>query len=137
MSRAEQPPGTLNALDGRLGPPPKLVFPEGWTLSGAWKRAQSAEAYLGPTEGRAHYDVLLGRENGDMGDKHRVLFAIQNGALRADCDCKAHQYRDWCAHVAVLWWRWTRGRITVRNLDTDQTHVSPPWWLAIPDEETI
>ena len=136
MSRAQQPPGTPDALEDRLGPPPRLVFPEQWTLSGAWKRAQAAEAYLGPTEDRAHFDVLLGRKDGDMGDKHRVLFAIHNGALCAECDCTAWTYREWCAHVAVLWWRWIRERIAVTDLDAEETHLSPPWWLSIPEEDS-
>lgn len=113
----------------------ETCLPEGWTLSGAWQRAQAAEAHVGPSDDGAHYDVLLARENGDWGDKHRVLFAIQNGALHAECDCKAFQYRGWCAHVAHLWWGWTREQLGVRDLDADQVHLSPPWWLDISDDD--
>ncbi len=134
MSRAQQPPGS--PLDGYIGEPPKLTFPDGWTLSGAWRRAQTADAHLGPVDA-AHFDVLLSRPeavSGDWGSKHRVLFAIQNGALRADCDCKSYLHRGWCAHVATLWWRWTREQIGVTDLDADHVHLSPPWWLSIEDE---
>jgi hypothetical protein len=132
MSRSQQPPG--GPLDGYLADPPELTFPEDWTLSGAWQRAQSAEAHFGPVDD-AHFDVLLERESGDWGDKHRVLFAIQNGQLRADCDCKSYQHRQWCAHVAHLWWRWSRDQLGVHDLDADDTHLSPPWWLTVDDAE--
>jgi hypothetical protein len=133
VSRAKHPPAGDDPLASRIGPPPKLVFPDGWTLSGAWQRAQTADAHLGPVDA-AHFDVLLSRENGEWGGKHRVLFAIQNGALRAECDCKAWTHRDWCAHVATLWWRWTREQLGVTDLDADRVHLSPPWWLSIEDE---
>jgi len=134
LSRAQQPPSS--PLDGYHGEPPKLTFPDGWTLSDAWQRAQRADPHLGPVDA-AHFDVLLSRpDSGDWGSRHRVLFAIQNGALRAECDCKSFTHRDWCAHVAVLWWRWVREQLGVRDLDADDTHLSPPWWLAIHDQET-
>lgn len=126
------------SLEKRIGAPPRLVFPDGWEFSGAWKRAQAAPAVVGPTDDAAHYDVLLGYEDAtrdDLGDRHRVLFAIQDGALRAECDCKAWTYRSWCAHVAVLWWRWCLGQTSVTNLDTDDVHLEPPWWLFVPTED--
>lgn len=133
MSRAQRPPS--GPLANRLGEPPELAFPDGWQYSGAWQRAQTADARLGPTADDAHYDVFLERESGAWGDKHRVLFAIQDSALRAECDCKAFVHREWCAHVAHLWWRWSRDQLGVRDLDTDETYLSPPWWLTVDDAE--
>lgn len=133
MSRAQVPPG--GPLDGYLGDPPELRFPQDWTLSGAWQRAQTASSHVGPSN-EAYFDVLLSRENGDWGDKHRVLFALKDGRLRAECDCKAWTHRGWCAHVAHLWWRWVREDLAVTDLDADRTHLSPPWWLSIDDRTT-
>jgi hypothetical protein len=65
MSQVEQPPS--DALSGRLGEPPEFTFPEGWTLSGAWQRAQCAESHFGAVDD-AHFDVLLERESGDCGE---------------------------------------------------------------------
>lgn len=31
--------------------------------------------------------------------------------LRAECGCRGWVHREWCAHVASLWWRWVRGRV--------------------------
>lgn len=118
-------------IDRKLGDPPRLTFPEDWTLSTSWQRAQAAPAECGPVNA-AEFDVLMGYcDSDELGDKHRVLFAIYNGQIRADCDCEAHRWNDWCAHVAYLWWRWVRSDLGVTDLDTGKTHLSPPWWLSV------
>ncbi|GGL57443.1 SWIM zinc finger family protein [Halocalculus aciditolerans] len=124
------------AIDKRVGAPPRLVLPEKFEFSSSWRRAQVAPHEVGPSRDAAHFDVVLGYEDGDdLGDHHRVLFAIENGALRAECSCKAWTYRDWCAHVALLYWKWRAlNEIGVTNLDTDETHHSRPYWLFVPAE---
>jgi hypothetical protein len=122
-------------LERQLGEPSRLSFPEDWTLSSSWQRAQAAPAVVGPVNA-AEFDVLLGYvDRDDWGDRHRVLFAIYDGEIRAECDCEAHRWRDWCAHIAHLWWRWSRDDLGVVDLDTDKTHLSPPWWLTVDDRE--
>ena len=113
-------------IDRRLGEPPVLTFPDGWTLSKSWQRAQTAGDLGGPVN-PAERTVLLD----DGGDPHTVLFAISDGKLRAECDCSGYSYRSWCAHVASCWWRWVRGEISVTDLDTERTHLTPPWWLSV------
>jgi hypothetical protein len=112
-------------IDAELGGPTPLRFPEDWTLSSSWQRAQDERAHVGPT-GPARFSVILG-----TGARHRVTFTLKGGELLSDCDCKAHQYREWCAHVAVLWWKWCRSQLAVTDLDTGRTHLSPPWWLSV------
>jgi len=131
LSVERVPSSVLN----RVGEPPRLRFPEGWTLSTSWKRAQAAPAECGPANA-AEFDVLMGYTDGrDDLAHHRVLFAILNGSLRAECPCDGYAYRGFCAHVAHLWWRWVRSDIAVTDLDNGRTHLSPPWWLSVPDRE--
>lgn len=135
MSRARNPSSVEQArddLDARLGGPPAFDPPADWLMSSSWARAQAAPAECGPVT-PAEFHVLLGYVDQDgLGDDHRVLFAIYGGELRAECDCKAFQFRDWCAHVAHLWWRWAAlGDLGVTDLDTGRTYLSPPWWLRI------
>lgn len=123
------------SLDAQYGDPPRLTFPEGWKLSGSWHRAQASPAHCGPVNA-AEFDLLLGYPDRDgFGGRHRVLFAIYEGDLRAECDCDAYTFDGWCAHVAYLWWRWVRGNLGVVDLDTDRTHMAPPWWLSVQDAD--
>jgi len=115
-------------LERKLGEPDQLTFPDDWTLSASWRRAQE-EADAGGPVSAAERVVLLGE-----GEPHRVLFTIYEGTLRAECDCDGYHYRGWCAHVASCWWRWVRSDLAVTDLDTGQTHLSPPWWLSVGGE---
>lgn len=119
----------LERIEDRITEPQRLRFPEGWTTSTSWKRAQSDDAVIGPVT-PIEWDVILGD-----GDRYRVTFAIYQGDLRAECECDGHRFRGWCAHVAYLWWRWTRGRLFVVDLDGDRTYPRPPWWLSVPDDD--
>jgi len=122
-------------IANRLGEPDRLRFPGGWTTSGSWRRAQAAPSTVGPAN-PAEFDVLLGRENEETAaTRHRVLFAVYEGDLVAECDCDAYHFRGWCAHVALLWWRWSRDDLGVTDLDTGETHLTPPWWLSVDDVE--
>lgn len=173
-------------LDARVGPEP-LAFPDDWTMSGAWERAQRARAVVAPVDA-GHYRVMLSRpdaapdldvltdaqrdvwrrcerygvapcevarETGrdpstvrthlqrarerlaelepEMGDPHRVLFAVYRGDLVAECDCDAWKYRDWCSHVARLWWDWNRAEIAVSDLREATRYTHPPAWLRVTD----
>jgi hypothetical protein len=135
VSRAATPAPIGDArddLDRRLGGPPVFDPPEKWTLSSSWQRAQAAPAECGPVS-PAEFVVLMGYPDRDgLGDDHRVTFAIFEGELCAECDCHGFRHREWCAHVAYLWWRWSAlGDLAVTDLDTGKTHLLPPAWLAI------
>ena len=120
-------------LPHRIGDPPVLSMPDGWTLSTPWQRAQDETDQGGPINDAERMVFLSG------GDTHRVTWALKGRTLLADCDCKGHQYNDgWCAHVASLWWQWVRGEIVVRHLDTGRQYPQPPAWLRLdaPDERS-
>ena len=116
-------------LNRRLGSPDRLRFPDGWTMSTSWQRAQSADAMTERVT-PAEWDVLLG-----SGDCHRVLFTLLDGDVRAECDCAGHKHRTWCAHVARLWWRWVRGDLVVVDLDSGSRFQTPPEWVRVDDAE--
>ncbi|MDZ5812067.1 hypothetical protein U4E84_12015 [Halorubrum sp. AD140] len=46
-------------ISNQLGEPDKLRFPDGWTKSTSWRRAQAAESDTSPAT-PAEFDVLLG-----------------------------------------------------------------------------
>ncbi|WP_058365392.1 hypothetical protein [Haloparvum sedimenti] len=118
-------------IANRLGEPETLRFPSGWTTSTSWHRAQAAPSEISPSN-PAEFDVLLGYcDDRDDITHHRVLFALYGGDLVAECECDGWSYRGWCAHVAVLWWRWCRDQLAVTNLDTGRTYLSPPWWFSV------
>ncbi|GAA0507877.1 hypothetical protein SAMN04488066_101369 [Halorubrum aquaticum] len=122
-------------IANRLGEPDQLQFPDGWTTSSSWRRAQAARSTIGAVN-PAEFDVLLGREDDETAlSRHRVLFAVYEGDLVAECDCDGYRFRGWCAHVALLWWHWSRDDLGVTDLDTGRTHLSPPWWLTVDDVE--
>jgi len=56
---------------------------------------------------------------------------LSGRTLRVDCDCKAQQYDDWCAHVASCWWDWCNGDLTVSHLQTGREYAHPPDWLRV------
>ncbi|WP_435318463.1 hypothetical protein [Haloarchaeobius sp. TZWSO28] len=119
-------------IENRLHVGP-LRFPDDWTMTGSWQRAQAAPAECGPINA-SQFDVLIGYTDSDeLGERHRVTFAIHGGQLVADCDCEAWKWRDWCAHVAHLWWRWSRERLVVTDLDTGRNHRTPPVWLNVDE----
>jgi len=123
-----------DGLDRRLGSPPTLTFPDDWELSRSWYRAQKASANVG-SHNPAEWGMVLGHPDSvEPGGYHRLLFAVYQGELVAECDCDGWRYRGWCAHVAHLWWRWVRGRLVVVDLDTDQRYPDPPCWLTVDEE---
>jgi hypothetical protein len=121
-------------IANRLGEPDQLQFPSGWTLSSSWRRAQAAPSTVGSVN-PAEFDVLLGYVDDDSLARHRVLFTLYEGDLVAECGCDGYRFRGWCAHVALLWWKWSRDDLGVTDLDTGRTHTSPPWWFSVDDVE--
>lgn len=114
------------------GPKP-IQFPTGWTQTGSWRRAQSSPSTVGPISPET-YRLMLGYPNSaDIGEPYRVTFAILDGDLVVECACDSYHYRQWCAHVAHLWWRWVRDRLVVVDLDTGRSHRTPPVWLSVGD----
>ncbi|WP_435332829.1 hypothetical protein [Haloarchaeobius sp. TZWWS8] len=112
-----------------------LRFPDDWTMSGSWHRAQAAPATCGPVNASEFY-VLIGYTDSDeLGDRHRVTFAIHHGQLVADCDCEAWTWNDWCAHVAYLWWEWSRDQLGVTDVDTGHVYTTPPVWLRVNEPD--
>jgi len=94
-------------LQNEITQPPILRFPSDWQLSGSWQRAQEADSVLG-SDGPLRFSVMIRRDSGEWGTRHHVLFCIHDGELRSECDCKGWKHRQWCSHVALLWWRWVR-----------------------------
>jgi len=119
-----------DALDDRLTSPERLEFPEGWTLSTSWQRAQTERDRGGPISEAERMVYLEESEQ-----PKRVLFALEDDRLKAQCSCDGWHYRDWCAHVASCWWRWVRGQIIVRHLDTGREYQHPPAWLQFRDDD--
>jgi hypothetical protein len=120
-----------DALDERLTDPERLEFPDDWTLSTSWQRAQT-ENDQGGTINDAERMVYLE----DSDNPKRVLFALEDDRLKAECSCKAWIYRGWCAHVAKCWWAWINGEIVVHHLDTGRDYQHPPAWLQFDRERT-
>ena len=105
-----------------------LEFPEEWTLSTSWERAQIEADQGGPITD-AERVVWLSE-----GDPHRVVFVLDGATLRARCSCDGWHYRDWCAHVASCWWRWCTGAIAVTHEQTGREYCTPPKWLRFYDD---
>jgi len=112
------------SLDRQLGEPSLLRFPDGWTLSTSWQRAQTERDRGGPINDAERMVYLE-----ESGKPHRVVFVLDGATLRAECSCEGHHYRQWCAHVASCWWRWTVGEIVVTHRQTGREYRTPPRWL--------
>jgi hypothetical protein len=106
-------------------------MPDDLTGSTAWERAY-LEADNGGPINDAERMVFLSESD----HPHRCLWGLMGRTLVADCDCKANQYHDWCAHLASLWWQWITARISVTHLDTGREYPTPPSWLRLDDDPT-
>lgn len=116
----------------RIGNLPTLDRPDDWAMSESWQRAQTEEDRGGPINDAERMVWLEGSD-----EPHRTTWTIQGRSLRAECDCAAHVYRGWCAHLASLWWRWVRGRLEVTHLDTGRTYGEPPAWLRFEESGAL
>lgn len=127
MSIEKQP------IDDRLDALSPISFPEDWTLSTSWQRAQS-EHDRGSWVNDAERMVWL--EGSD--NPHRVVFTLHGNVLRTSCDCSGYTFRDWCAHVASCWWDWINGQLNVSHMQTGKEYEQPPDWLQVQsDGQTI
>jgi len=124
---ARQNIGGVDTDDSR---PPILRFPEDWTLSESWQRAQT-ERDRGSAIRQHGIERIVWLEDGDP---HRVTFVVSGECLRAECSCDGYRYRDICAHLLSLWWRWVRGEIVVPHQQLDRQFTEPPCWLHVEDE---
>ncbi|WP_244257160.1 SWIM zinc finger family protein [Halomicrobium sp. IBSBa] len=114
----------------RIGGLPRFELPDDFTMSSSWKRAQETTDDGGPINGAERMVSLS-----DSDSYHRVVWALSGGSLRAECPCKGFHHRDWCAHLASLWWRWVRGQIEVTHIDTGRHYRTPPSWLSFDRED--
>lgn len=127
MSRARYP--VEEPEQETVAGPDALIFPDDWPMSTSWRRVQDEETAVNPVND-AEYMVQVGD-----GDIHRTTAAVENGTLCCDCDCRGWEYRDWCAHVAAIWWRWCRSETFVVDRDAGRTLRRPPAWLSVEDQE--
>jgi hypothetical protein len=124
----------IEPFQNRIGEPPILEFPDGWTSSTSWNRANRERDHGGPGEHPHVRFVFLE----DSSDPRRVVFVLDGCRIRAECPCDGFHYRGWCAHVASLWWQWCRGRILVRHMQSGRDHRLPPGWIRFggdPDDD--
>jgi hypothetical protein len=117
--------------DERLGGPPTFTMPSDLTGNKSWERAYLEDDEGGPINDAERMVFLTGSDY-----PHRCLWALQGRTLVADCDCEAHQYHEWCAHVASLWWQWITGRLVVTHVETGRDYPAPPAWLELDDDPT-
>ena len=115
-----------NPLDERIGGPPVIQFPDDWTLSTSWQRAQTEHDHGGPIN-PAEWMVFLNESD----SLHRVVFVLMDRTLRGECDCTGWRFRGFCSHVGSLWWRWTQAEIAVSHIETGRTYTEPPSWLRV------
>lgn len=122
MSKAAS--GSNAELPERIGEVSTFERPEGWTLTESWQRAQTERDRGNPINDAERMVWLEGSDT-----PKRVLWAIEGASLKAECPCASGVYRDWCAHLASLWWQWVRGRLHVTHLTTGRQYRFPPLWI--------
>jgi hypothetical protein len=106
--------------------PHLFELPEDWKMSSSWKRAQTERDEGGPINAAERMVSLS-----DSDDYHRVYWALVGASLRCKCSFQGFQYGDWCAHVASLWWRWSRGRLQTEHVKTGRQYQYPPSWMRV------
>lgn len=122
MSKSDESTPTTSTIETTTSP---ISFPQEFETSGSWDR--KTEYDKGGRINDAERMVWL--ENSD--EPHRVVFVLSGRTLRVDCDCAAHHYDDWCAHIASCWWDWITGDLTVSHLQTGREYEHPPEWLRV------
>lgn len=123
MSQSNEPTPDTVTIETTTSP---LTFPNGFEMSTSWERAQQ-EHDSGGWINDAERMVWLD----NSAEPHRVTFVLCGRVLRVDCGCKAHHYRDWCAHVASCWWDWINGKLSVSHMQTGKEYHFPPQWLDV------
>jgi len=126
MSTIEHTSHDFDSIDTDETPTaPPLEFPDEWTYSTSWQRAQTEADQGGPINATERVVWLAD------GDPHRVVFVLDGATLRARCSCDGWHYREFCAHVASCWWRWVRGEIAVTHQQTGREYRLPPDWVRL------
>jgi len=122
---------TSDPAAGQIGHSPVIRFPEGWTLSTSWQRAQQEQDNGGPIN-EFERMVLLSEST----EPSRVVWHISGRSLRSKCSCDGYHYRRFCSHVASLYWRFVTEGLPTRHTDTGRTYRHPPAWLSVegPDQ---
>ena len=118
-------PDSSATLDAAIHDASPIHFPQEFEMGGSWER--KFEHDRGGPINDAERMVWL--ENSD--EPHRVVFVLSGRTLRVDCDCTAHHYDGWCAHIASCWWDWITDDLVVRHLQTDREYEQPPEWLRV------
>lgn len=93
----------------------------------SWHRARTEETLVSRI-GRAEWMVRVGD-----GDRHRVLFALDDEHMLGECDCRGYQHHDWCAHLAALVRRYVRDEVTPADVSTPIDEEVHHLWTAVPD----
>jgi hypothetical protein len=117
----QYPPGYIEPLTGE----DDLRFPEGYTLTTSWQRAQSEPLEVSPINDHEAM-VRLGE-----GSYHRAVWYLSGTSLRARCDCQGYQHNDRCAHLYALFWEWVNGELITPEPEHDREHHHPPEWLSV------
>ncbi|WP_436934996.1 SWIM zinc finger family protein [Halovenus marina] len=128
MSKTSSQNGIDASLAKRVGTPPAFEIPDTvdgkpWTLSTSWYRAVAEDADVSPVRDA---EWMVSMETSE--DYHRLVFVLDQATLRAECSCAGWTHRDWCPHVATLWWRWVRGQLQVTHYQTGHEYETPPEW---------
>lgn len=109
----------------RVGGVPSLDLPEDFGTSTSWERARTEETSLSRIT-RAEWMVRVGD-----GDLYRVTFALDDGHMIGECNCKGYQYRDWCAHLAALVLDYVNDDLQPADLSTPiEEEVDILWAMA-------
>lgn len=111
----------------RVGGLEDVDLPEDFGQSTSWERAKN-EPTKTARVGRAEWMVRVGD-----GDRHRVLFALEDGHMVGDCDCRGYQYHAWCAHLAALVLAYVRQDVVPADVATPIDEEVDALWAARPD----
>lgn len=106
------------SVEERIGALSGVELPEDFGTTTSWRRARDEDTSLSRVT-RAEWMVRVGD-----GDLHRVEFALEEGHMLGECDCRGYRHRDWCAHLAALVLAYVRDEIE-------------PADLAIPVEDEV
>ena len=125
MSKSDESTPDTQTIETTTSP---FTFPDEFDMSGSWERKHEHDS--GGWINDAERMVWLANSD----EPHRVVFVLSGRVLRVNCDCAAHHYDDWCAHVASCWWDWITDDLAVSHLQTGREYDTPPEWLRVAVE---
>lgn len=115
------------SLGSRVGGVPTLDLPEEFGSSSSWQRAEQGEVTRNRLN-RAEWMVRVGD-----GGLHRVVFALDDGHMQAECDCRGYEHREWCAHVAAMVLAYVRGVVEPADLSEPLSEEADRLWRERDD----